>query len=279
MFVAIFYGIQIIWERDAGVLTKLLVTPTPRSALILGKSFSAGIRVDRPGRRRARALGDPRRRADARTRCTSSARSSIVMLGSAFFSCLSMTIAGIVLKRDRLMGIGQMITMPLFFASNALYPVSVMPGWLQALSRGQPAQLRGRRAARAADRHARPPRARLRRRAASRSSSASRRPRRWWGGWRGEPWRRGGAGSPRGRLSARGALFWRPPPPCCLLPSRPPTRADRRHSCPAGLGSTAPAQHGRHITPGCPSPTPRCSATRRRSCRRPGRASGPCSCR
>ena len=52
---------------------------------------------------------------------------AIVMLGAAFFSCLSMTIAGIVLKRDRLMGIGQMITMPLFFASNALYPVSVMP--------------------------------------------------------------------------------------------------------------------------------------------------------
>ena len=38
-----------------------------------------------------------------------------------------MTIAGIVLKRDRLMGIGQMITMPLFFASNALYPIAVMP--------------------------------------------------------------------------------------------------------------------------------------------------------
>ena len=45
MFVAIFYGIQIIWERDAGVLTKLLVTPTPRSALILGKAFAAGIRA------------------------------------------------------------------------------------------------------------------------------------------------------------------------------------------------------------------------------------------
>jgi ABC-2 type transport system permease protein len=45
MFVAIFYGIQIIWERDAGVLRKLLVTPTPRSALIIGKAFSAGIRA------------------------------------------------------------------------------------------------------------------------------------------------------------------------------------------------------------------------------------------
>ena len=30
LFISIFYGIQIIWERDAGVLAKLLVTPTPR---------------------------------------------------------------------------------------------------------------------------------------------------------------------------------------------------------------------------------------------------------
>ena len=40
----------------------------------------------------------------------------VVVLGAAFFSCLSVTIAGLVLKRDRLMGIGQAITMPLFFA-------------------------------------------------------------------------------------------------------------------------------------------------------------------
>jgi len=57
-----------------------------------------------------------------------------VMLGAAFFACLSMTLAGLVRSRDRLMGIGQAITMPLFFASNALYPVGVMPGWLHALS-------------------------------------------------------------------------------------------------------------------------------------------------
>ena len=30
LILAIFYGIMIIWERDAGILTKLLVTPTPR---------------------------------------------------------------------------------------------------------------------------------------------------------------------------------------------------------------------------------------------------------
>lgn len=137
LFVAIFYGIQIIWERDAGVLTKLLVTPTPRSALILGKSFSAGIRAFAQVvvvLVLSAILGvglttNPLRILGAFT---------IVMLGSAFFSCLSMTIAGVVLKRDRLMGIGQMITMPLFFASNALYPVAVMPAWLRTLSRVNP---------------------------------------------------------------------------------------------------------------------------------------------
>src|SRR5258707_5453475 len=45
LFIAIFYGIQIIWERDAGVLTKLLVTPTPRVALVAGKAFAAGVRA------------------------------------------------------------------------------------------------------------------------------------------------------------------------------------------------------------------------------------------
>ena len=47
-------------------------------------------------------------------------------------------IAGLVLSRDRLMGIGQAITMPLFFASNALYPVELMPGWLQVINHVNP---------------------------------------------------------------------------------------------------------------------------------------------
>jgi ABC-2 type transport system permease protein len=45
-----------------------------------------------------------------------------------------MVLAGIVMSRDRLMGIGQAITMPLFFASSALYPISLMPGWARAIT-------------------------------------------------------------------------------------------------------------------------------------------------
>jgi ABC-2 type transport system permease protein len=61
-----------------------------------------------------------------------------LVLGSACFCCLSITIAGLVLSRDRLMGIGQAITMPLFFASNALYPVELMPTWLQVINHINP---------------------------------------------------------------------------------------------------------------------------------------------
>ncbi|MFJ1744952.1 ABC transporter permease [Streptomyces sp. NPDC088116] len=137
MFIAIFYGIMIIWERDAGILTKLLVTPTPRAALISGKAFASGVKALIQAVVViviAAALGvgltwNPLKLLGVAV---------AVVLGSAFFSCLSMTIAGIVLTRDRLMGIGQAITMPLFFASNALYPVAIMPGWLQVVSKINP---------------------------------------------------------------------------------------------------------------------------------------------
>lgn len=58
----------------------------------------------------------------------------IVILGAVIFATLSLIIACLVKTRDRFMGIGQMITMPLFFASNAIYPISLMPDWLKAIS-------------------------------------------------------------------------------------------------------------------------------------------------
>jgi ABC-2 type transport system permease protein len=60
------------------------------------------------------------------------------MLGSAVFSTFSLIIACLVKSRERFMGIGQVLTMPLFFASNAIYPLSLMPSWLRAVSRVNP---------------------------------------------------------------------------------------------------------------------------------------------
>jgi ABC-2 type transport system permease protein len=137
LFIAVFYGIQIIWERDAGVLTKLMVTPTPRAALISGKAFAAGVRSVIQAAVvviLSALLGVALTYNPLKLLATI----GIVVLGSAFFSCLSMTIAGLAMTRDRLMGIAQAITMPLFFSSSALYPAKIMPGWLQVISRCNP---------------------------------------------------------------------------------------------------------------------------------------------
>jgi len=62
----------------------------------------------------------------------------IIVLGSSLFSTLSLIIACIVKTRERFMGIGQVLTMPIFFASNAIYPLSLMPDWLRVVAHVNP---------------------------------------------------------------------------------------------------------------------------------------------
>jgi ABC-2 type transport system permease protein len=137
LFVAIFFGIQIIWDRDAGILTKVMATPTPRAAIVAAKAFAAGVRGLAPVGVLvpvALLLGVGVTANPLKILLAAVA----IMFGSGFFACLSMAIAGLAGTRDRLMGFGQVITMPLFFASNALYPIDVMPTWLQVVSRINP---------------------------------------------------------------------------------------------------------------------------------------------
>jgi ABC-2 type transport system permease protein len=137
LFVAIFYGIQLVWERDAGILTKIMTTPTPRVAIVSGKAFAAALR----GLLQATVvfvLAIVLGVAFHWTFVAIIGSVLLVMLGAAFFACVSMVLAGIAQKRERLMGIGQAITFPLFFASNALYPTSLMPHWLQVVSEFNP---------------------------------------------------------------------------------------------------------------------------------------------
>ncbi len=137
LFVAIFYGISAIWERDLGVLQRYLVSPAPRSALVLGKALSAGVRALSQALIvyvLALILGVG---IDLHPVNILGVAAAIV-LGSALFSTLSLIIACIVKTRERFMGIGQVLTMPIFFASNAIYPLSLMPPWLNAVSHINP---------------------------------------------------------------------------------------------------------------------------------------------
>lgn len=137
LFIAIFYGIAVIWERDLGILHKFLVSPTPREALVLGKALSAGIRALSQVAIiyvLAVLIGvginwNP---------INLSLVVVVAILASALFSTFSLIIASLVKTRERFMGVGQILTMPLFFASSAIYPLSMMPTWLQAVARANP---------------------------------------------------------------------------------------------------------------------------------------------
>lgn len=137
LFVAIFYGIAIIWERDLGIVHKFLASPVPRSALILGKSISAGVRAI------SQAVIIYLLALVLNVRLSFSFYDLmgilfVIIISAALFSTFSLIIACIVKTRERFMGIGQVLTMPLFFASNAIYPISMMPGWLKAFAHINP---------------------------------------------------------------------------------------------------------------------------------------------
>jgi ABC-2 type transport system permease protein len=137
LFVAIFFGLGVIWERDVGQLQRLLATPLPRLGIVLGKASGAAIRAF------AQAvvlfvviaiagIGIRWRPWDLAGAVV------LLLLGTGAFACLSMILASLVKTRERFMGIGQLVVMPLFFASSALYPLAIMPAWLRAVAHANP---------------------------------------------------------------------------------------------------------------------------------------------
>jgi ABC-2 type transport system permease protein len=137
IFVAIFYGIVVVWERDLGLLNKLLSTPAPRSAIVMGKALAAGAR----GLLQAIAIliiALIMRIELIITPLSILGVFTIIVLCGMCFSSMSIALASVLRNRERMMGIGQAIMMPLFFASNAIYPISIMPSWLKVIAIGNP---------------------------------------------------------------------------------------------------------------------------------------------
>jgi ABC-2 type transport system permease protein len=137
LFVAIFFGLGVIWDRDVGQLQRLLATPLPRLGIVLGKATGAAIRA------LAQAVVLLVVIAVAGISIRWSVQGvigavTLLLLGTAAFACLSMILASLVRTRERFMGIGQLVVMPIFFASSALYPLALMPAWLRAVAHANP---------------------------------------------------------------------------------------------------------------------------------------------
>ena len=119
-----------VWERESGILKKLLVTPASKYAIVIGRSMSSGVRaifqvlIIVP----IALLIGVRFTLDI---AYFTSALLIIFLASGGFASISILVASFMKTRERFMGIGQAITFPLFFASNALYPVKMMPPILQ----------------------------------------------------------------------------------------------------------------------------------------------------
>jgi ABC-2 type transport system permease protein len=130
IFVSVFYGLTIVWERETGILKKLLVAPASRYATVIGRSVASGVRaifqaliiIPVALLIGVRFVPNPLYFFMALL---------ILFFISGGFAAISILVASLMKTRERFMGIGQALIMPLFFASNALYPINLMPPVLQ----------------------------------------------------------------------------------------------------------------------------------------------------
>jgi ABC-2 type transport system permease protein len=137
MFTAMFAGVSIVWDRRFGFLNKLLVSPIPRTSIMLGKMISATIRAVIQGLiviALAILVG-----AKINTGPLGIIMAvPYIVLFSLGFSGMSTAVGIKMAEHEEFFGVINLILMPLFFASGALFPVALMPGWLQTVAYGNP---------------------------------------------------------------------------------------------------------------------------------------------
>ncbi len=133
MFVSFFYGISLIWDKDQGQITRFLSAPIPPSSIVVGKSLFSGIR----GLIQALFIMLLAKALSINIFLniyTIIFGSLSIILSGVCFSAFSMLIASIFKSVEKFMGVVQIITMPIFFSSSALYPISLMPYWLKIIA-------------------------------------------------------------------------------------------------------------------------------------------------
>ncbi len=135
MFTAMFSAASIVWDREFGFLREMMVAPVRRSSIIIGKclggatvaSFQGVIVIALAG-----FVGVP--------------YDPLLIIGIFILQLLlafSITAFGVMVavrikQMQSFMGVMQMIVMPMFFISGALFPVANLPGWLTVLNRIDP---------------------------------------------------------------------------------------------------------------------------------------------
>jgi ABC-2 type transport system permease protein len=135
MFTAMFSAASIVWDREFGFLREMMVAPVRRSSIVIGKCLGGATVAGFQGVVVICLAGlvhvpyDP-----------------LLILGIFGLQVLlafTITAFGVMIavrisQMQAFMGVMQMVVMPMFFISGALFPVQGLPGWLEFLNRIDP---------------------------------------------------------------------------------------------------------------------------------------------
>jgi ABC-2 type transport system permease protein len=135
LFTALFSAGSIVWDREFGFMREMLVAPVSRSAIVLGKCFGGATVATIQGLvilALAGAVGVPY-----------SPTLMIELIGTMLLLSFTLTALGVAAAArmrniQAFFGLMQVVVMPMFFLSGALYPLGSLPGWLRALTRVDP---------------------------------------------------------------------------------------------------------------------------------------------
>jgi ABC-2 type transport system permease protein len=135
MFTAIFSAASIVWDREFGFLREMLVAPVSRSAIVVGKIFGGATIATFQGIIMLALAG----LADVPYNPVL----MLTLVGELFLLAFTLTSFGVMMAAritqfQAFMALTQMLVLPLFFLSGALYPLHGLPTWLSILTRIDP---------------------------------------------------------------------------------------------------------------------------------------------
>jgi ABC-2 type transport system permease protein len=135
LFTAIFSAGSIVWDREFGFLREMLVAPVSRSAIVIGKCLGGATVSTFQGiiiLALAGLAGVPY-----------NPILILTVIGELLLLSFTLTAFGVMMaarikQMQAFMALTQMLVMPLFFLSGALYPLHGLPTWLSVLTRLDP---------------------------------------------------------------------------------------------------------------------------------------------
>jgi ABC-2 type transport system permease protein len=135
LFTAIFSAASIVWDREFGFLREMLVAPVSRAAIVIGKCLGGATIATFQGIVILALAGV--------AHVPYNPVLFLTLIGELLLLSFTITAFGVMMAAritqfQAFMALTQMLVLPLFFLSGALYPLNGLPGWLSVLTRIDP---------------------------------------------------------------------------------------------------------------------------------------------